>query len=241
VGIQAHVAAVTGENEAVAARFGKRSLMRLYDQGLFASNLYLVHVGFPDDNEIALMKQHDCKVVHCPTASMLGAYGVIANRMIPRMVQAGITMSLGTDSATAGGHLDMIRVMYAGACAHKDAYSDATVMGAYKALEMATIEGARACLWDDEIGSLEPGKRADLVLVDRSGLHWHPARSPIANLVYSATGSDVHTVIIDGRVVMQDRVVLTVDLGHLKDELAAASRAWRGRSGVEVPVPWPIH
>jgi len=240
VGLHAHAAAIKGENEAMYEITGKRSLERYYDLGLFGPNLYLVHMGFPDDREVELLKRHDCKVAHCPSASMLGAYGVIYNRQIPRMINAGITVALGTDSASAGGYLDMVRVMYLGACVHKDAYADATLMGAYKALEMATIDGARACLWEDEIGSLEAGKRADITLVDMSGIEWHPGRHPVTNLVYSATGRSVDTVIIDGHIVMRKRVLLTVDEERLKHQLVEASGAWRQRAGVSIPSPWPV-
>ena len=155
---------------------------------------------------------------------MHGSYGVIANRMMPRMIEAGLSVSLGTDSATAGRFLDMVRVMYLAACAHKDAYADPLKVGAYKALEMATIDGARACLWDDEIGSLEPGKKADLVIIDMEGLHWAPPIDPINSLVYAANGSDVETVVIDGRIVMKDKVLTTVDERFLRRGVAAAAR-----------------
>ena len=243
VGIHAHVAAVKGENEEIQRIFGKRSLMRYYDLGLFNPNLYTVHMGWPNEDEVKLLARHDVKVAHCPGASMLGAYGVIQNRMMPKMAAAGVCISLGTDSATASGNLDMVRVMYLAACAHKDAYADATLWGAYKALEMATIDGARACLWDDEIGSLAPGKKADVILVDMRGheFKFHPGRQPVQALVYSATGRSVHTSIIDGRVVMKDRVVQTIDEEQLKRDLAAASKAWRARIDLDVPVPWPVN
>lgn len=241
VGIHAHAAAVRGENEAMIAAFGRRSLERFHALGLFGPNLYLIHMGYPDEREIGLLADHDCKVVHCPSASMLGAYGVIANRMMPRMADAGITIALGTDSATAGGHLDMVRVMYLAACAHKDAYADASLWGAYKALEMATIDGARACLWDDEIGSLEIGKKADIALFSREALECHPGRAPVNALIYSGTGRDADTVIVDGRIVMRHRVLTTIDVDTLKSDLAAASESWRSRTGVAHPPPWPVH
>lgn len=240
VGIHMHAACVFGENEAMQERFGKKSLERFYDLGLFGPNLYLIHMGFPEEADIARLKAHDVKSCHCPTASMFGGYGVIQNKMIPRLLDAGLTVALGTDSATAGGHLDMVRVMYAAACGHKDAYADGRIMGAHTALEMATLHGARGALWDHELGSLEAGKLADLILVDMSGLEWHAGREPVRNLVYSATGQAVDTVIIDGRVVMRNRVMLTVDEEHLKRSLAAANRAWRERGNISTASRWPV-
>ncbi|MEQ8699344.1 MAG: amidohydrolase [Bauldia litoralis] len=240
VGIHCHVAAVHGENEGIQERFGKRSLARYYDLGLFGPNLYLVHMGYPDDQEIRWLKSENVKIAHCPSASMFGAYGVIQNKKMPEMIEAGLTVSLGTDSATAGRFLDMVRVMYLASSAHKDAYHDPLKIGAYKALEMATIEGARACLWDDEIGSLETGKRADVIVVDMSGLHWHPNPDPICTLVYAANGNDVETVVVDGKILMKDRVLTTVDEDRLTRDVKAAGVAWRERADMQSGARWPI-
>jgi cytosine/adenosine deaminase-related metal-dependent hydrolase len=171
---------------------------------------------------------------------MHGAYGVVGNQMMKRMIDLGLTISLGTDSATAGRFLDMVRVMYLAACAHRDQFADATIMGAYKALEMATIDGARACIWEDQIGSLEAGKRADIVLVGMDELRWHPNLDPVRSLVYAADGDDVETVIIDGRIVMRDRVVLTVDEEKVKRDVIRAGKAWIERADMSLDVPWPV-
>ncbi len=240
VGIHAHAAAVEGENEAIVERFGKRSLERYYDLGLFGPNLYLVHMGYPNEREIQWLKEHDVKIAHCPSASMHGAYGVVGHGMMKRMIDEGLTVSLGTDSATAGRFLDMVRVMYLAACAHRDQFADATIMGAYKALEMATIDGARALLWEKEIGSLEPGKRADIVIVGMNGLHWHPNLDPVRSMIYAGDGNDVETVIIDGSVVMRNRVILTVDEDRVKRDVIRAGKAWIARSGMSLEMPWPI-
>ncbi len=242
VGVHAHAAAVKGENEAIQKMFGKRSLERYYDLGLFGPNLYLVHMGWPNAREITWLADNGCKVAHCPGASMFGAYGVFGNGMMPKMADAGITISLGTDSASASGNLDMVRVMYLAACGHKDIYNDATLWGAYKALEMATIDGAKALLWDDAIGSLEVGKKADVTLVDMAGIEFanHPGRHPVRSLVYSATGKSVDTVIVDGRVLLRRGTLVTVDEADVKRRLKAASQAWRKRAGLKLPPPWPV-
>ena len=94
---------------------------------------------------------------------MRGAWGIIINKMIPYMMEQGITVSIGTDTNGAAGSLDMFKVMYVGATVHRDMFDDPALIGAYKAFEMATIDGARACLWEDDIGSIESGKKADIV------------------------------------------------------------------------------
>ena len=240
VGIHTHVATAKGANDVTMRLFGKQALTRYYELGLFGPNLYCAHVGFPDETEVALLKQLDVKVAHCPAASQLAAMGIIANGMIPKMMQEGVTVSLGSDTAGAAGFLDMVRTMYVAACAHRDAHFDPLIMDATRALEMATIDGARACLGDDEIGSLEPNKLADIIVVDRKGPGWaHPARDPIRSLVYSGTGDRVDTVIIDGRVVMRQRVLLTVDEEDVMRRVADAEIAVMQRSGFSTELRWP--
>jgi 5-methylthioadenosine/S-adenosylhomocysteine deaminase len=239
VGLHSHVCAQDGENEASLERFGMRVLERLRRLDMLRPNLFLAHMGWVTDEEIGWLKAHDVKVAHCPSASMHGSYGNISRRTIPKMVAAGVTMGIGSDSATAGRVLDMFRVMYLTACAHKDAAVDPTVMGAYVALELATVGGARAMLWDDEIGSLEPGKKADVVIVDISAPAWHPLGDPVRTLVYSGFGQSVQTVIVDGRVIMRDRVFPGIDMVALNRAVEDHATAVLLRAGVRVPSPWP--
>jgi len=241
VGIHAHAAAVKGENELVQEIFGKRSLERYHDLGLFGPNLYLVHMGYPSEREVEWLRQHDVKVAHCPTAAMTGAWGVIVNKMIPYMIDRGIAVSLGTDTNGAAGMIDMFRVIYAFAGIHRDVHDDPTLIGAHRALEHATIVGARACLWDDQIGSLEVGKKADLILVDWGELEWLcPARDPVRALVYGTSGNYVDTVVIDGRVVMAGRELTLVDEAELKRRVLAVGRDWPRRAGFAVAPDWPV-
>jgi len=198
-------------------------------------------MGYPNEREVGWLIENDVKVAHCPSAAMMGAWGIIVNKMIPYMIDQGVTVSLGSDTNGAAGSLDMFRVMYVGASLHRDMFDDPTLIGAYKVLEMATIEGARACLWDDQIGSLEIGKKADVVLVDMTPMEWsHPGRDPIRSLVFSANGGMVDTVIIDGRVIMRDRTILTVDEGKIRRDVTAAGAAWMGRADIKVDNRWPI-
>ena len=135
----------------------------------------------------------------------------------------------------------MFRVMYLAACAHKDATLNPHAIGAHTGLEMATIRGARAILWDDEIGSLEPGKKADLIAVDTRAPCWHPLGDPVRTLVYSGGGESVRTVVVDGRVIMRDRVFPGIDVPSLAAEVEARTRAILQRAGIRVGSPWPRH
>jgi len=152
-------------------------------------------------------------------------------------------LSLGTDAAAISRFLDLVREMYVVACAHKDVAIDAEVMGAHKAFEMATIEGAKALLCADEIGSLEAGKRADLVLVRTDGLEWYPRPqiNPVANLVYSSSGAAADSVMVNGQWLMRGRKLLTIDEPLLKQKVTQyAAEAARG-ANIPEEQRWPVH
>jgi 5-methylthioadenosine/S-adenosylhomocysteine deaminase len=130
---------------------------------------------------------------------------------VPQMIRANIALGLGTDGAASNNTLDMFEAMKTAALLHKLATNDPKVVNAHQALEMATINGARALHLEKEIGSLEPGKRADLIIVGLGGPHQVPVYNLHSQLVYATEASDVKTVIINGRIVMRDQRVLTLD------------------------------
>ena len=243
VGIHVHLAVNPAETAEVQKKFGVRPVERFRRLGLMDANLYAVHMGAIDDAEVELVARTGAKICHCASASMFGAFGCIAHGKFIELAAAGARLSLGTDAAAISRFLDLVREMYLVACAHKDVAIDAEVMGAHKAFEMATIEGAKALLWDGEIGSLEPGKRADLVLVRTDGLEWYPRplHNPVANLVYSSSGEATDSVMVNGRWLMRGRQLLTIDEALLKQKVmenaAAAAR------GAKIPVEqrWPVH
>jgi len=240
VGIHCHCCGFSGEDVEVRKRWGVRSLERYERLGLFGPNLYLVHMGFIQPEDIELLKRYDVKICHCPSASMHGAYGVISHGLFPELIRAGVTVTLGTDSATAGRFLDLVRVMYLAAAGHKDARENPLEIGAHKALEMGTIEGAKGLGWDNEIGSIEEGKKADLALVDTREMAWHPEGDPISHLIYSASGSSVSTVIINGKVVMRDRKFVTVDEDELQKRIDGSAENLKKRARIHVPWKWPV-
>jgi len=243
VGIHVHLAVNPAETAEVQKKFGVRPVERFRRLGLMDANLYAVHMGAIDDAEVELVARTGAKVCHCASASMFGAFGCIAHGKFLELAAAGARLSLGTDAAAISRFLDLVREMYLVACAHKDVAIDAEVMGAHKAFEMATIEGAEALLWADEIGSLEKGKRADLVLVRTDGLEWYPRPllNPVANLVYSSSGEAADSVMVDGQWLMRGRRLLSVDEELLKQKVmhnaAGAAR------GAKIPEEqrWPVH
>jgi len=156
------------------------------------------------------------------------------------MLDAGVCVSLGGDSGNGSNHFDMLRLMYLVATIYKDARLDVGVMPPERALEMATLRGAEALLLDAAIGSIEPGKRADLVLYDLDVPEWRPLLNPVNNLVYSATGASVRTVLIDGRVVLDEGRLTTLDERALYDRVEILAREQIRRAGLRIQSKWPM-
>ena len=241
VGIHAHLSTTQSEFADSKARWGLTPVERYHSFGVLGPNTQLVHMGALSDADVSILKDYDVTVCHCPSASMFGGFGCVSHGKFPELVASGVRVVLGTDACAVSRFLDMVRVMYLAACAHKDVKVDPTVMGAHKAFEMATIEGAKALLWDREIGSLEAGKRADIVVADTDGLEWQPRplENPVANLVYSSSGSSVRDVVIDGRIVMEDRQFPGLSLPAFAERVDKASAAIFDRMGVSLRTVWP--
>jgi len=192
-------------------KHGMRPVEHLSHLGVLGPNVVLVHMVHVNDQEIQILKEHKVNVAYCPATALKLAYGLSIAGRFPEMLNAGVNVCLGTDGSDCANYQNMIRVMYLAAVLFKDFRGDANVMGAETAIEMATINGARALGMENEIGSLEKGKKADVVIVNMRGAEWIPLYNPIQNLVYSSSGNSVQTVIIDGRVVMEDWEIKTVD------------------------------
>jgi len=240
--IHGHLSSTRGEFEAALEQWGKTPVERYRDLGVLGRNTQLVHMGALSEDDVAILRASDTTVCHCPSASMFGGFGCIAHGRFPELIQAGVRVVLGTDACAVSRFLDMVRVMYLGACAHKDVMADPTVIGAHKAMEMATIDAAEALLWHKDIGSLEVGKLADIVIADTDGIEWQPNSllNPVANLVYSADGGCVRTVIIDGRIVMEDRRFTSVNERAFLERASLYSTAILARLGIGLRTVWPM-
>jgi 5-methylthioadenosine/S-adenosylhomocysteine deaminase len=175
---------------------------------------------------------------------MHSTYGAASKGKFPEMLARGVTVGLGCDSTAANNSLDMFRAMHQVATVHKEVRLQPDLISPEKALEMATIDGARALGWDGAVGSLEPGKRADLIVVDTRRTNWVPMHdfSIVANLVYAGEGADVETTIVDGRVLMENRRLLTIDVDRvLAEGQRIAERIVRTLPYQETLRPrWPV-
>ena len=167
----------------------------------------MVHVS---QREVEILAKRGVKVIHCPSTALKLSYGLAYDRF-PEMLDAGIPVAIASDASDCSNYHDMVRIMYLAAVLHKDLRQDPEIMGAEVAIEMATINGAKTMGLEKEIGSLEIGKRADIAIFDTRRPEWRPLYNEVQNLVYAATGDSVETVIIDGKIVMEKRKVLTVD------------------------------
>ena len=215
-------------------------LRELDDWGVLGPRTKLAHMVHVDLDDIALLAQRDVKISHCPSAALKHVKGLFAHGRFAEMLEAGVTVSLGGDSANGSNHFDMLRLMYLAGLVPKDAHLDPAVMPPERVLEMATLHGARALGLGDEIGSLEPRKRADLVIFDLDQPEWRPLLDPVNTLVYSASGASVQTVMVDGRLVLDDRRVTMVDELEVLTRVERLARPYHARAGLAARPKWPM-
>lgn len=231
-GLNFHMSPAHLDPEWFVATYGRRPMVHLAALGVLSERATLAHAVHVDDEEIELLARHGTSVAHCPTTALKVAYGVTQIGKIPEMLARGVNVAIGTDGNNASNYSDLYRATYLAAGLFKDARRDPTMVPAELAYEMATLHGARALCLDDVIGSLEPGKRADLVLHDRRRPEWTPLLNVANQLVYSADGRGVHSVWVDGRQVVDDYRLTTIDTGALYERAQAAGEGVIARSGL---------
>ena len=180
-------------------------------------------------------------VVMCPTAAVKGGAGTSSHGLLPELLEFGATVGLPAPTrATTPNLLETLRSVYLAAVLYKDGRRDVGMIPAETALELGTIGGAAALGMGDLIGSIEPGKAADLVLFDTRRAEWGALHNPINSLVYNADGRSVHTVIVDGKVVVADHRPLFVDEAELVDEVQDRGEALLKRTSVAFAPRWPV-
>ncbi|WP_026366267.1 5'-deoxyadenosine deaminase [Salinicoccus albus] len=209
VHIHSHAAESSGEIEIVRNRTGMRNVTYLDYLGLASERLILAHCIWLDDEEKSIIKDRRVKVSHAPGSNLKLASGIAD---VPEMMNQGAKVSLGADGAPCNNNLNMLNEMRLAAGIHKPAHG-AAAMNAQTVFRMATIEGAKAIGMEDEIGSLEVGKKADLSILDMNDFHVFPSYDvdPVSRIVYAAAASDVETTIINGKVIMKNREIKNID------------------------------
>ncbi|MEM0377775.1 MAG: amidohydrolase [Thermosphaera sp.] len=238
-GITMHLAEVREDVEYTIKSFGKKPVEFSHWLGLTGRNVVLVHVVWVDDNEIRLLAETGTSVSHNPSSNMKLASG---GARISEMVKAGVNVSLGTDGGPSNNTYDLMREMKHAALLQPLRTLDAGAIRAENIVEMATINGAKALMIDNLVGSIEKGKRADLIILDYWVPHLHPLVNPISHLAYAASGSDVKHSIIDGKLVMFDRKLLTINEREVIEEAEKAAWDVYNRTGIckNPETVWPI-
>jgi 5-methylthioadenosine/S-adenosylhomocysteine deaminase len=203
-----HLLENAAEKKQLEEKFGKGAVNFLKDIGYLDEQLIAFHcVSFTED-DIELFASHGCKISHNPASNMKLASGVAP---VPEMLKAGITVGLGTDGCASNNTLDMIKEMSTAAKLQKVSRLDPTVMDAQTVVRMATIEGAKVLGMEKKIGSIELGKKADIIIIGLNEPHLTPLYSEYSHLVYAMSGADIDTVVINGKVVMENRQLLTIN------------------------------
>jgi 5-methylthioadenosine/S-adenosylhomocysteine deaminase len=207
-GLHIHVSETKDEVKDSKKEKGLPPFEYLDSIGFLDSNVVAAHAVWVSKKEMRILKKRDVKVAHNPVCNMKLASGIAP---VTEFTKKGITVALGTDGAASNNTLDMFESMKVCALLHKVGSMNPSIAPAYDVLEYATINGARALGLEKEIGSLEVGKKADIIMVDHQKPNLTPLSNPISHLVYSARSNDVDTVIVDGKIIMEKGAIRTLD------------------------------
>ena len=225
VPFQIHLSETREEVDLLRSRYGKKPLEHLHELDILDENTIAAHCIWLDPSEIGLIAENGVKVAHDPESNMKLGAGVAP---VTEMLRRGIDVGLGTDGCASNNDLDLFGEMRTAANLHKVFTGDPTVMKAEKVVELATIGGARVLGMEDRIGTVTPGKEADLILVDMKKPHLTPLYHPFSHLVYAACGADVKTSIVGGKIVMKDRRLIQMDVGTVMAEVRQIASQIKG-------------
>ena len=220
--IHMHVHETWDEINQSMAQYGVRPIERLARLGLLGPNLIAVHAVHLEPEEIALLAQQGCHVAHCPASNLKLASGIAP---IGSLIKAGVNIGLGTDGAASNNRLDLLGEMRIAALLAKAVSNQADTLPAHQALAMATIHGAKALGLENEIGSLEIGKAADLIAVDLSSPETTPCYDVVSHLVYAASREHVSHVWVAGEMLVEDRILTRLDV----DSVRGKASVWRDK------------
>ena len=221
-GIHMHVHETAQEVTEAVAKHGERPLARLARLGLLGPRFQAVHMTQIDDEDLALLVEHNCSIVHCPESNLKLASGFCP---VERLWQAGVNVAIGTDGAASNNDLDLLGETRTAALLAKAVAGSATALNAHRALRLATLNGARALGLDTQTGSLEQGKLADIAAFDLSGLAQQPIYDPVSQLIYASGRDCVKHLWVGGKQLLEDGRLTRMDEG----ELIAKAREWGAR------------
>jgi 5-methylthioadenosine/S-adenosylhomocysteine deaminase len=240
-GLTFHISPTASDPAAYLARTGRRPLVHLDALGALDAHVLIAHGVHLDDDEVDVILRRDVAVAACPWAYLRLGQGAARSGRHAELVERGARVALGCDAENAGDAVDVLRTAALAAGLAKDTRLEPTRFGAHAVLELATIAGARAVGMDHEIGSLEEGKRADVVVIDATRPEWVPrAPDPVVQLVWASDGRSVRHVVASGRLVVRDGRCTTVDVGELAAAAQEAQRRLLADAGLRPQPRWPV-
>ncbi|MGH9272242.1 MAG: amidohydrolase family protein [Ilumatobacteraceae bacterium] len=238
-GMTMHLSPTSSDPERYLARTGRRPVVHLHHLGVLGRHLLLAHGVWFDDDELDLVLETGTAIAYCPWAYLRLGQGVTKVGRHAELVERGGRVALGCDASNAGDVADILRAAALAAGIARDTRIDPERFGAHTAFELATIAGAQAIGMADQIGSLEPGKQADLVVHQADGWGWSPRGDVGLQLVWGTDGRSVRDVLVAGRVVIRDGHCATVDAQSVWAAAADAQTALLDRAGITIPHAWP--
>ncbi|MGH4117408.1 amidohydrolase family protein [Clostridium sp.] len=212
-GIQIHISEAPYEQEQIFEKYGTTPMAKLQEWGVFDVPTIAAHCVHLTDGDFEILKNRNVSVAHCPSSNLKLASGIAD---VPRMIKKGINVTLGTDGASSNSNLNFVEEMHLASLIHKGNSMDPLAVNAKEVIRMATVNGAKATGFGDVTGCLEVGKKADINLIDMDKAHLTPLNNPMSAMVYSMQGSDVDTVIVNGKILMENKDLKFVDEEKIK-------------------------
>ncbi len=239
--LQTHACFSYSTHDSSVARCGMAEIERLEKLGVLDDRMLIVHSGWLEPQEVAILARRKPALVCAPSSSLHNGYGNFVMGKLPELMALGVNVALGSDHASSG-IVDMVQEMRLACCGYKEVRANPRVMPPETALEMATINGARATPWANRIGSIETGRDADIVLFDTNRPEWQPLINPVANLVYSATGDSVRHVFVAGEQVVKNGRCVRIDETELYRQIPRTVGRFSQRLKVKdmVQLRWPV-
>lgn len=239
--LQTHACFSYSTHDSSVTRCGQAEIERLEALGVLDERMLVVHSGWLEPEEVALLAKRKPSLVCAPSSSLHNGYGNIVVGKLPELMALGVNVTVGSDHASSG-IVDLPQEIRLACCCYKEARMNPRVMPPELGLEMATVNGAKAARMADRIGSVEVGKEADVVLFDTRRPEWQPLINPVSNLVYSATGDSVRDVFIAGEQVVKDGHLTRLDERKLYDEIPVAVARFGKQLKIDkmVQLRWPV-
>ena len=215
-GIHIHILETMKEVRDTTAKYGKDGASACLDAGVYDVPVLAAHCVHVSEANIQMFADKKVNVIHNPSSNLKLGSGIAP---IPAMLEAGINVALGTDGTASNNNLNMFEELHLASLIHKGAAQDPLLVSAKEAILMATVNGAKALGFEKEVGTIAVGKKADIILIDLDKIHLTPYNNPLSTLAYSVQGSDVDTVIINGKIVMENCEIKTLDIERIKKEV----------------------